>query len=332
MARLPQPFNHAPTESPLEIGKASMSIADAWHRLGLLGTPGKSCKSPFREDRRPSFSIYNSGRRWKDQATDAGGDICDFIQAALNVTASEAAKWLIEQTSARTSRRKWPQAVTVAKTQKQSPEKRESLKLPTLDLGTIAELAQLQWQRELPYFAGLQILIDRGQLAFATLKDGSEKPRCWIVTDDSKRNAQARRLDGKPWKSLPGNPKSKTLKGSQARWPIGASRILKTNTVLFCEGAPDLLAAATFAAFELSEWEAVTMPGASLNIHTEALPLFKGKQVYLFMHNDDPGLAAARKWSRQLTEAGASVTALCSDVEGRDLNDSLTAKERISLT
>jgi hypothetical protein len=169
------------------------------------------------------------------------------------------------------------------------------------------------------------MLIDRGQLAFATMRDGAESSRCWIIQEGT-RNASARRIDGKPWQSI--GAKAKTLKGSQANWPLGASRIQKSNTVLFCEGTPDLLAAATWAAFRLFKWEAVAMPGA-MPIHPEALPLFKGKTVVLFAHNDTAGIDAARRWQEQLTEAGATVTALCSDTEGRDLNDALTSGESI---
>jgi hypothetical protein len=202
--------------------------------------------------------------------------------------------------------------------------------LPTIDKGTIGELAQLQRFRGFDCFAGIQMLIDRGQLAFSTMRDGAERPRCWIITDSAKRNANARRLDGKPWQSLPGQPKAKTLAGSQAAWPMGANRIHKSTTILFCEGTPDLLAAATWAAFKLYKWEAIAMPGR-MRIHSEALPLFKDKQVYIFAHNDSAGLDAARTWGKQLTEAGATVTALCSDTEGRDLNDALTAGESISI-
>lgn len=318
--------------SALNEAKAALTVADAWHRLGLPGKPRKSCRSPFREDRSPSFSVYDNGQRWKDHSTGTGGDVCDFIAAALNVTLGDAARWILEQTNARTSARSWPKVRSVAPAKPKPPEPRKPLALPPLEKGTVSELAQLQELRGFRFFAGLQILSNRGQLGFATLKDGTESPRCWIITDDSRRNAQARRLDGKPWQNLPSKPKAKTLPGSQAAWPIGASRIGNVNTILFTEGAPDLLAAATFAVFDLpGSFEAVAMIGAGLSIHPEALPLFKGKAVFLFAHNDTAGIDAARRWQGQLTEAGATVTALCSDTEGRDLNDTLTAGEKISL-
>jgi hypothetical protein len=311
--------------------KAALKVGDAWHRLGLPGEPSESCSSPFREDRKHSFSVYEGGNRWYDHSTGQGGDVSDFVAAALKVSLSDAARWVLEQTQARSSRRNWPQAQRVETAKRTPQEPRKPLVLPQMDKGSISELAQLQQLRGFQYFAGLQILLDRGQLAFANLKDGAEQVRCWIITDSSRRNAQARRLDGKPW-TLPGEPKAKTLRGSQAAWPIGASCISGADTILFCEGAPDLLAAATYATFELQGlWAVCAMSGAGLRIPEDALSLFEGKTVFLFVHNDAAGIEAARRWYKQLSDAGATVTALCSDTEGRDLNDALNAGESISI-
>ena len=59
--------------------KASYTIYDAWGDEGLDGIPGKSCCSPLRVDRHPSFSVFNDGRAWNDFGTDEGGDVIDFI-------------------------------------------------------------------------------------------------------------------------------------------------------------------------------------------------------------------------------------------------------------
>ena len=44
--------------SPLKAALEKLTIFDVWQRLGLEGKPGKTCRSPFRNDRNPSFSIY----------------------------------------------------------------------------------------------------------------------------------------------------------------------------------------------------------------------------------------------------------------------------------
>jgi hypothetical protein len=55
----------------------------------------KSCTSPFRVDHKPSFSVYDGGRRWYDHGTGEGGDVVDFISRALGQTTSESARFLI---------------------------------------------------------------------------------------------------------------------------------------------------------------------------------------------------------------------------------------------
>ncbi len=69
--------------------KRRLTIPEIWEKLGLPGMPGKSCRSPFREDRAPSFSIYADGSRWKDHATGENGDALDFMAKAMNRPVSE---------------------------------------------------------------------------------------------------------------------------------------------------------------------------------------------------------------------------------------------------
>jgi hypothetical protein len=64
-----------------------------WQRLGLPGhVTGNCCvRSPLRDDdRRPSFSIYAGGTRWKDFGTGQGGDSFDFYQAIKGTDAKGA--------------------------------------------------------------------------------------------------------------------------------------------------------------------------------------------------------------------------------------------------
>ena len=315
--RPPVSYTRQQDESPLEAAKGAMSIADAWHRLGLQGEPSKSCRSPFREDRSPSFSVYEDGTKWKDHSTGEGGDVCDFVKLALNCSAGEAARWIIEQAGT---------VSTAPARAKAKPKPREPMQLPTLEKGTPEELDTLAKLRGLPHSRGLQILQDRGLLHFATMPDEWGKVRAWLLTDESRRNAQARRLDGKHWQALDSKPKAKTLKGAEAAWPIGAASMEAANKVYLVEGMPDALAAATLAN-QWDDWAVVSMIGAALDIHPDALELLQGKSVCIFVHADEAGEKAARKWAKQLTAAGAKVSGLISDHPGRDLNDALTAGE-----
>lgn len=305
-----------PIQSRLKDAKAALTIPDVWSRLSLQGEPSESCRSPFREDHSPSFSVYENGTRWKDHATGEGGDVCDFVAAACNCSQSEAAKWIIEEAGSRPAPRPKPK-----------PKPRKKMEMPALEIGTAADLDALARLRNLPGTDGLKELQDRQMLFFVNRNDAGEKVRAWLVTDPSGRNAQERRLDGKPWQHLETKPKAKTLAGAEAAWPIGAACIGESDTIHFCEGSPDLLAAATLAADSWDTWAPVCMIGGSLSIHPEALQLFKGKSVCIYAHNDEPGIAAARKWAKQLEAAGATVSGKISEREGRDLNDALSAGE-----
>ncbi len=74
--------------------KSRYSITRAWADLGLRSQPGKCVPSPFREDRSPSFSVFEDGTRWKDFATGDGGDVVDFVKLALNASTAEAIRWV----------------------------------------------------------------------------------------------------------------------------------------------------------------------------------------------------------------------------------------------
>ena len=81
--------------SPLERALERIRISYLWQLFGLCGSPEPSCRSPFREDRHPSFSVYEGGRKWKDHATGARGDAADFLAAACKVTRREGCRLLI---------------------------------------------------------------------------------------------------------------------------------------------------------------------------------------------------------------------------------------------
>lgn len=315
-------------QSPLTEAMGRIDIDYAWNALGLPGQPGKCCKSPFRDDRKPSFSVFDNGKAWKDHATGEAGNVVDFVAAAKAISNGDACRWLISTArtgspgpslSPRPRRKKGIES-------ERSKEPRRPLNLPPLDRGSYGNVLRLQESRKLPMNAGLELLIQRKVLQFGGMHDRCGPCRVWLLLDSSLLNAQARRLDGMHWQSLPGEPKAKTLKGSVAAWPIGAADLVDRDVVMFCEGGPDLLAAATAAYIESAEAfhriGFVCMAGASNQISADALPLFSGKVIRIYQHADRAGTAAAGRWYWQLQAAGAaSVDIWESDREGEDLND-----------
>ncbi len=146
----------------------------------------------------------------------------------------------------------------------------------------------------------------------------------WFVLDSSRRNACARRMDGRLWFEGTANAcKSVILSGSQAKWPIGISEARPYPKILLCEGAPDLLAAFHFIGQigRHKEFAPVAMLSGSYPIHTDALRLFKGKRVRIFAHNDMIGGQAAQKWKEQIAGHVMATDIFNFPMGVKDLND-----------
>jgi hypothetical protein len=194
---------------------------------------------------------------------------------------------------------------------------------PDFRNGTADEIKHLAGLRKISR-EGLDFASERGLLRFAALKDCP----AWIVTDSARVNAQARRMDGWEWENI--GAKAWTLPGAWASWPIGITEAQPFPAIALCEGGPDLLAAFHFIFCEDREAQCspVTMLGASQRIHPDALPMFTGKRVRIFGHDDEDGRAAVERWARQLESVGADVDAFTfaglRQVDGKpvkDLND-----------
>ncbi len=310
-------------------------ITDAWRDLGFDGTPAKSCRSPWREDRKASFSVFDDGRSFKDFSTEEAGDVFSFVMRALDLPFKEAAQW-IEGRTGTGPRIETPRQTKVPRSHP-AKEKR-SLKLPTLDEGTHDDLAQVARIRGLdPYAAEIAVKI--GTLRFGQVCG----ERSWILTDGSGKLAEARRLDGKtfePVGSLSAR-KAHTLAGSSKAWPCGLTLAEDppnhSPTVLLVEGGPDYLAALDFLIrFKAQGFRPVAMLGKSNGISSEALELMVGRRVRIYPHHDPGGggMEAAHKWAEQLASVGCQVDGFSFDgltMGGgqpiTDLNDLLFADE-----
>ena len=85
-----RPFRIKPRDrSALDAAKSRVTISAAWHALGLPGAPRAICRSPFRDDRHPSFSVTNDSV-WHDFATGHGGDVVAFVKHAVGCGDAEA--------------------------------------------------------------------------------------------------------------------------------------------------------------------------------------------------------------------------------------------------
>jgi hypothetical protein len=268
-----------------------------------------SCKSPFREDNKPSFSVYAHGTRWKDHASGDGGDIFDFYQLATGCDCKQAFIDLKQMALGSSKHAPIIRASKPRPEEKKNEQHHPELSIPTdNDLLTISQLRSIGAE-------ALKIASDRGLLYMATIKGN----KSWLLTDKTRKAYNARRLDGKPWDHLPDKPKALLLYRSSANWPIGVQEASDFPSIAVCEGVPDFLAAFGLAYASGIEHLVgpVCMSSASVRIPAEALPFFQGKRVRIFVHEDARGMEAAERWSDQL--AG-----IASKIDGFEFSDLIT--------
>jgi hypothetical protein len=150
---------------------------------------------------------------------------------------------------------------------------------------------------------GIEVASERGHLQFT---DWRNFP-CWIITDGRRVNAQARRMDGKPFIVEGESRKAISLPGSRAGLPIGLGEAKNFPAVAIVEGGPDLLAAyGCLWAEDRKDVGVVAMLGAGHRPSVAAWSALACKRVRVYCHRDTAGMEAARAWGESILAAGAS--------------------------
>ena len=313
----------------LDAAKARVSIADAWRALVLPGEPLRTCCSPFREDRNPSFSISSCGRLWNDFAADEGGDVVSFVKRATACTDAEAIRRVLELAGGITS--------PVALAPRHGPTKPvpapydglAGLDLQPPTLGEVLALAEL---RDWPTFAGLELAAHRGLLRFSDVKHRGETHRAWIFTDADRKSAQARRLDGEQWAGETHTFKSKTLR-TDPDAPPGLADVVAHNrpAVLICEGEADTLSALllAWAGGIVGKVGVICLTGASKPLPPAVLEKLRGRRCRVIRQTDPAGHKAALAWAESIHAAGIVVD--LANLDGRTRADGQPAKDLADL-
>jgi hypothetical protein len=178
---------------------------------------------------------------------------------------------------------------------------RKRARWPAYAMGSRRELLSVSRLRGIA-LEGIELASERGLLRFA---DWRGQP-CWIVTDGSRVNAQARRMDGKPFVVGGVERKVDTLPGSRASVPLGLEEARDFPAVAIVEGGPDMLAAhGSVWAEDREDVAVVAMLGASHRPGPETWTALSGKRVRIFVHADDAGLRAGKAWGGAIMAAGA---------------------------
>lgn len=303
-----------------------MTIQEAKARLDIRAIaaitypqwkPAVSCKCPWREDRKSSFSVFANWQMWKDHATDEGGDAVNFLAKAKSLSIDEALRQFMRM--AGSSNERTTQGNLVRSDFEDTTEKKSARsKWPVFDHPTKEDRETIANQRSLLSEA-LFYAAEDGVL-FMSEVDGH---RSWIIRSECGRHAQARRLDGGKFKLCGQQLKAKTLAGSIASIPIGRFFDVRWPLVVLVEGGPDVLAAyAAIHKLGLLDVVAVCgMLGAGLKLPATSAATLRNRKTRILQHNDKAGEEAANRWAQQIWDAGGKVDIWVPDQEGADLND-----------
>ena len=297
-------------------------------RMGLAKHAKPLCRSPFREDTKPSWGIFQRDGRWfwKDFGTDESGDEIDFIVRARELQNRKHCRTVAVAYWSRIADRADAGEAPGTPIQ-QNPRSKPSC--TGFQAGNPEQIAKLATLRDIN--VGALELASRSHILVFGNHSGHE---VFGVTDTSGNALEVRRLDGQafPASGAIGERKSHSMRGSSKSWPVGLANLGERKTVLLVEGLPDLLAAFEVILTEdAQQWAApVGMLSASARISDEALPSFTGKRVRVVPHRDPAGRAGEKRWIDQLLSVGATVDVVTlqspSTPDGtsiKDLNDYL---------
>jgi hypothetical protein len=303
----------------ISAAKESVSIADAWTRLGLPDPPpegNRLVRSPIREERTPSFSIFQGGRRWKDHGDRTSGDLLDFVQAATGEDGPAAIQRVLEWAGdvaplsghGATSSSPPPQSPTSpGKTRIISDERARDIRRferslwPEFHDPTQADIEQIARVRKLDACA-VHAIASAGLLKVA--KHNWE--RVFVIRE--KLFAQWRPLSGE---LFAGKHKALNFKGSEGAF-VGAC-LLGTDKqpALLIEGCVGLLEAAALIGGAKNGWAwtavAATSSDSKFSAAPDLLAKLAGRRVRIIPDQDESGAKGAASWCDDLHAAGASV-------------------------
>ena len=297
--------------------KEKISLREMARMLGITGLPDHDdikFASPLRPDGHPSCTIWHD--RLVDWSRDERWDAIDLYETVKGVPRNIALHELAR-------------IAGIGNNDQNSSDKNNGGgKWPPFSLGTKIE-AQVLCEIRGFTLDGLRLARDRGMLAFASVC----RLPCWIVTDNERVLAQARRLDGRwfpPFKGL-AERKSHTLRGSKQGHVLGVADVGKYDFLLLVEGGPDIVAAHCFIAMrEAGERDRIGVLGilgASHGLPVKVARACKGKWVRVFDHADLAGKETAARWRMSLHATGVKTDMVSFESHNGkqifDLNDQL---------
>jgi hypothetical protein len=298
------------------LAKEKFTVGQLWECLGLSGSPKASCRSPFREEKSPSFSIHKGGQAWTDHGTGEGGDVIDFVKRALNLDHLGARQWFADRLGVSSQSQGFAASKPTTATQP-----RKAITWP----GEIIEGTEATWtgfaKRRGFTFPAVWAMAHAGLLRFTKI-DGA---KCFLVTDTESRAAEIRRIDGQPF----GKSKAYPLSGVDKTWLPGAAMLRGDSpevAVIVTEGSTDFLTACDlFSQYRRAGgrelWQPVAVLGASCKtLDPECADLIRGRRVRIVPDADEAGDRMLAHWILLFRELGCRVDSVTLP-RGTDLTD-----------
>lgn len=90
------PLKFANGKLTLVEAKEQLTIGQLWVLLNVPGLCKSSGRCPWRDDRKPSFSVFSSGRKWHDFRTGESGDAIDFLARITHLEHRAACRKFLE--------------------------------------------------------------------------------------------------------------------------------------------------------------------------------------------------------------------------------------------
>lgn len=307
--------------------RVRFTVQNCWEMLGLPGEPKLSCRSPFREDCTPSFSIHSDGSAWTDHGTGEGGDVIEFIRRAIKGDHRTVREWL----SGKIEFRNFTEATLTSKPAKDARPRRV-IQWP----GNLIEGTQATWdgfaKRRGLTPPAVHVMVAAGILRFCMI----EGAKCYVVTDAIRRAAEIRRIDGRPF----GGSKAYPLPGVDKSWLPGAAMICAATpeaSLLMVEGATDLLTAIDlYTRYKrdlagVHSWVPVALLGAGCkNLSPECSALMRGRHVRIVPDADPAGDKMREHWTELLRRNACTVDCVTMPRD-TDLTDHLATMDPTAL-
>lgn len=335
-------------------------LVEYLERIGAAWKRGNERESwyvcPLHQEKTASFHVTpkGDGDVFKCMGCGAGGTVLDLHAMRCGLSLPGDYLLVVEGVAAVLGAR--VDGVTDAQAAVRQIEKPES-PAPRIALpddargGTLREWQEMARLRKISA-AAAETAARLGTLFFATVAGFP----CWLITDESRRCVEARRMDGQFFPAIGdlGERKTHTLRGSKKGWPVGLhirgfqgddsfSHLVRASdfrALLAVEGQPDYFAGLHFvmtpcegvARSGCGDCLPIAFLGASNEpqLSPEDRALIRGRHVRFYPHRDGNGSGASAvvKWARKLADAGATVDAF--SFEGlrkqngqpvKDLND-----------